>query len=194
MSPLRLLTLALPFVLAHLVAACAATRPPQPVPVGERARASGASPAARAQADMTPTESAVAESSVADPTVTDPDKYHLVLENQRVRVLRYHDVPGTKTHQHRHPDSVLHALSAFRRASISRTGPRVIVTFSPVMSCGFPLRPTLARTSEPRTRRSCWLRSRLRRIPVGTPDRSASPSGTDPRLGRTRFGCDRRVG
>ena len=64
---------------------------------------------------MTPTESSVAESSAADPTVTDPDKYRMVLENDRVRVLRYHDVPGTTTHQHRHPDSVLHALSAFRR-------------------------------------------------------------------------------
>lgn len=63
---------------------------------------------------MTPT-SAVGESSVADPTVTDPDKYHLVLENRHVRVLRYHDAPGTKTNQHRHPASVLHALSAFRR-------------------------------------------------------------------------------
>jgi uncharacterized RmlC-like cupin family protein len=38
-----------------------------------------------------------------------------VTENARVRVLRYHDVPGMKTHQHHHPDSVLHALSAFKR-------------------------------------------------------------------------------
>ena len=54
-------------------------------------------------------------SSAQDPTVTDADKYTLVTENARVRVLRYHDTPGAKTHPHRHPDSVLHALSAFRR-------------------------------------------------------------------------------
>ena len=50
-----------------------------------------------------------------DPTVTDPDHYKVVLENERVRVLRYHDRPGEKTHPHRHPDSVLYALSTFKR-------------------------------------------------------------------------------
>jgi len=53
--------------------------------------------------------------SSADPTVTDPDNYRKVMENEKTRVLRYHDVPGTRTHQHRHPDSVLYAISAFRR-------------------------------------------------------------------------------
>ena len=43
------------------------------------------------------------------------DKYKVVLENERVRVLRYHDAPGAKTHPHHHPDSVLYALSAFKR-------------------------------------------------------------------------------
>lgn len=64
---------------------------------------------------MTPTTSAVGATDIADATTTDPDKYQVVMENERVRVLRYHDVPGTKTHQHRHPDSVLYALSTFRR-------------------------------------------------------------------------------
>ncbi|CAN5184825.1 hypothetical protein BH11MYX1_BH11MYX1_05280 [soil metagenome] len=50
-----------------------------------------------------------------DPTVTDPDNYKVILENDRVRVLRYHDVPGTKTHLHHHPASVLYALSTFGR-------------------------------------------------------------------------------
>lgn len=50
-----------------------------------------------------------------DPTKTDPDKYQAVMENERVRVLRYHDEPGGKTHAHRHPASVLYALSAFKR-------------------------------------------------------------------------------
>jgi len=64
---------------------------------------------------MTPTASALGATDVADATTTDPDKYHVVMENERVRVLRYHDKPGTTTHQHRHPDSVLYALSSFRR-------------------------------------------------------------------------------
>jgi quercetin dioxygenase-like cupin family protein len=51
----------------------------------------------------------------ADPTTTDPDKYKAVMENERVRVLRYHDTPGAKTQRHHHPASVLYALSAFRR-------------------------------------------------------------------------------
>ena len=32
-----------------------------------------------------------------DPLVTDGDKYSVVLENERVRVLRYHDKPGDRT-------------------------------------------------------------------------------------------------
>lgn len=63
---------------------------------------------------MTPPASNAAVSG-DDPTVSDGDKYHVVLENAQVRVLRYHDAPGEKTHPHHHPDSVLYALSAFRR-------------------------------------------------------------------------------
>jgi beta-alanine degradation protein BauB len=50
-----------------------------------------------------------------DPTVTDPDKYKVVFENERVRVLEYRDKPGQKTAPHYHPDFVLYALSSFRR-------------------------------------------------------------------------------
>jgi|SRR5580704_13572365 hypothetical protein len=50
-----------------------------------------------------------------DPTVTDPSKYKVLFENDRVRVLRYVDRPGDKTQPHEHPDSVLIALSNFRR-------------------------------------------------------------------------------
>jgi hypothetical protein len=50
-----------------------------------------------------------------DPTVTDPTLYTLVFENERVRVLEYRDRPGDRTHPHRHPDSVMVTLSAFRR-------------------------------------------------------------------------------
>lgn len=52
---------------------------------------------------------------MADPTVTDPDKYVLVLENERVRVLEYRDEPGARTSPHSHPDSVMITLSGFER-------------------------------------------------------------------------------
>jgi quercetin dioxygenase-like cupin family protein len=88
-------------------AACATASPPLPRP--------SAAAAAQAQPEMAPTASAVGATEVADARTTDPDHYHLVMENQQVRVLRYHDVPGTKTHPHRHPASVLYALSSCRR-------------------------------------------------------------------------------
>jgi hypothetical protein len=51
----------------------------------------------------------------ADPTETDPDKYKVVFENDRVRVLEYRDRPGDRTSSHRHPDSVMYTLSTFDR-------------------------------------------------------------------------------
>ena len=50
-----------------------------------------------------------------DPTRTDPDKYQIILENDRVRILDYRDKPGVKTKPHQHPNSVLVMLSNFRR-------------------------------------------------------------------------------
>ncbi|WP_298460733.1 cytoplasmic protein [uncultured Cellulomonas sp.] len=50
-----------------------------------------------------------------DPTVTNPDAYSVVFENDRVRVLEYHDAPGHRTTPHAHPDSVMVTLSSFRR-------------------------------------------------------------------------------
>jgi hypothetical protein len=50
-----------------------------------------------------------------DPTVTDSNFYKVIFENERVRVLEYRDEPGDRTHVHRHPDSVMVTLSAFRR-------------------------------------------------------------------------------
>ncbi len=41
-----------------------------------------------------------------DAVKTDPDKYKVVLENERVRVLEYRDKPGQKTKMHTHPDFV----------------------------------------------------------------------------------------
>jgi uncharacterized RmlC-like cupin family protein len=60
--------------------------------------------------------------SASDPTVTDGDKYRLVLENEQVRVLRYQDKPGAKTHPHHHDPFVLYALSSFRRRLIFPDG------------------------------------------------------------------------
>jgi hypothetical protein len=54
-------------------------------------------------------------SIMKDPVETDGDKYSVVLENERVRVLKYHDKPGDKTLQHAHPDYVLYAESSFKR-------------------------------------------------------------------------------
>ena len=54
-----------------------------------------------------------------DPTTTDPDKYKVVFENDRVRVLEYRDRPGDRTSDHSHPDSVMVTLSSFERRLIS---------------------------------------------------------------------------
>ncbi len=50
-----------------------------------------------------------------DSIVTDSDKYKVLFENEKVRVLEYRDQPGEKTHQHHHPAFVLYALSPFER-------------------------------------------------------------------------------
>ena len=50
-----------------------------------------------------------------DPVESNPDLYHVVFENERVRVLEYRDVPGTRSTPHHHPDSVMVTLSSFDR-------------------------------------------------------------------------------
>ena len=52
---------------------------------------------------------------MSDPAVTNADVYSVVFENDRVRVLLYADQPGHRTTVHAHPDSVMYALSTFRR-------------------------------------------------------------------------------
>ncbi len=68
----------------------------------------------------------VLESHVGDPVSTDPNLYKTVFENDRVRVLEYRDQPGDTTHPHRHPDSVMITLSAFRRR-VHANGQEVVV-------------------------------------------------------------------
>ncbi|MCW8905624.1 MAG: cytoplasmic protein [Sedimenticola sp.] len=50
-----------------------------------------------------------------DPVVSDGDKYKVLFENDKVRVLDYKDQPGEKTHEHSHPAFVLYALAPFSR-------------------------------------------------------------------------------
>lgn len=64
-----------------------------------------------------------------DPALTDPSLYTVVFENERVRVLRYHDRPGDRTHPHRHPDSVMITLSGFDRR-LHHEGQEVDVTLT----------------------------------------------------------------
>jgi quercetin dioxygenase-like cupin family protein len=63
----------------------------------------------------------------ADPVCTDPDKYQVVFENERVRVLEYRDLPGAKTRPHQHPDSVMYTLSGFQRRLHADQGTREVV-------------------------------------------------------------------
>jgi hypothetical protein len=59
-----------------------------------------------------------------DPAVSNPDAYKVVFENDRVRVLEYHDRPGHRTTPHAHPDSVMYTLSSFRRRLHTEDGHR----------------------------------------------------------------------
>jgi beta-alanine degradation protein BauB len=54
--------------------------------------------------------------------MTDPDKYRVIFENERVRVLEYRDEPGQVTQPHEHPDSVMYTLSSFDRRLVGETG------------------------------------------------------------------------
>ena len=59
---------------------------------------------------------------MTDPTTSDPDKYRVIFENDRVRVLEYRDEPGQKTSPHEHPDSLMYTLSDFQRRLIAGGG------------------------------------------------------------------------
>lgn len=49
------------------------------------------------------------------PSETDPDKYQVILDNEKVRVFHYHDSPGAKTKLHHHESFVLYVLAPFKR-------------------------------------------------------------------------------
>ena len=64
---------------------------------------------------------------MADPVATNPEFYSVAFENDRVRVLRYHDQPGDQTEPHEHPDSVMITASTFDRR-LRHNGQSVDVT------------------------------------------------------------------
>ncbi len=66
-------------------------------------------------ADLSTVETEKLADKSRDPVVTDGDKYRVVLENERVRVLEYHDSPGQRTSPHYHRDYVMCALNSFTR-------------------------------------------------------------------------------
>ena len=68
---------------------------------------------------------------MTDPTTTDPDKYKVIFENDRVRVLEYRDEPGQKTSPHEHPDSLMYTLSSFQRRLIGGSGESRDVALEP---------------------------------------------------------------
>jgi quercetin dioxygenase-like cupin family protein len=81
--------------------------------------------------NVTPAELDQLRDASRDPVVTDGDKYKVVLENGRVRVLEYRDSPGERTSPHHHPDYVLCALSAFRRRLVLSEGREAVREFRP---------------------------------------------------------------
>jgi quercetin dioxygenase-like cupin family protein len=84
---------------------------------------------ALAACGVRPAASSAAPVAVSDAATTDPDKYHVVLDNEHVRVLDYTDRPGQKTALHYHPDFVLHALGPFERRLHFADGTSRVVSF-----------------------------------------------------------------
>jgi hypothetical protein len=76
--------------------------------------------------NVTKSEQDLLQDPFRDPVVTDGDKYKVVLENDRVRVLEYRDLPGQRTSPHHHPDFVLCALSAFKRKFVLADGKEAV--------------------------------------------------------------------
>lgn len=68
-----------------------------------------------------------AKAVAQDPAATNGDKYKVVFENERVRVLDYRDKPGQKTTPHQHPDALVYALAPFKRKLTLGDGRTVIV-------------------------------------------------------------------
>lgn len=48
---------------------------------------------------------------IDDPLRNAPHQYHLMLENERVRVLEYRSKPGDKSAMHWHPDCIVYSFT-----------------------------------------------------------------------------------
>jgi quercetin dioxygenase-like cupin family protein len=57
-----------------------------------------------------------------DPAKVEPNKYKVLFENERVRVLEYRDKPGDKTVMHVHPDYLVYVFAPFKRKFTSADG------------------------------------------------------------------------
>ena len=128
----------------------------------------------------------------ADPTQTDPDKYKVLFENHRVRVLEYRDRPGDRTSPHRHPDSVMYTLSSFERRLIHGDRQRDVrieagrvnwVAAQEHSGENFGATESHAIFVEPRSRRS---RRTPRRTWIPAPADSGTRRPSGPRLPRRR--------
>lgn len=69
------------------------------------------------------------DATALDSVATDSDKYKVIFENEKVRVLEYLDQPGEKTHEHHHPAFVLYALSPFERKITLADGKTIMREF-----------------------------------------------------------------
>ena len=82
-------------------------------------------------ADLSATELQQMSDASRDPVVTDGDKYKVLLENERVRVLEYRDSPGQRTSPYYHPDYVLCSLSSFKRKFVFPDGKSAVREVKP---------------------------------------------------------------
>ena len=117
----------------------------------------------------------------ADPVCTDPDKYQVIFENDRVRVLEYRDLPGGKTLPHQHPDSVMYTLSAFQRRLHVGQGTRDVV-MAPGRAYWLPAQTHAGENSGTTPTQCCSSSSRTQKPPgrftaAGMPSRPGLPSG-----------------
>lgn len=63
---------------------------------------------------------------IKDPVETNGDKYKVIFENERVRVLEYIDKPGDKTTLHHHPDTFTYTLGPFERKLYFNGGEKIV--------------------------------------------------------------------
>lgn len=76
-----------------------------------------------------------------DPTAVAADVYHLVLENDRVRVFNVHFKPGQTAVMHRHPDHVVYALSRVTNRLLLPDGQTMDANLEPGMALFIPAGP-----------------------------------------------------